>query len=504
MKNKLKLFVLATILSMGLTACGGGNKKPTESTDTGTPSETDTGGESTTDTEETEPGSETDTGSETTEEVPPEEDNPNIAYFENLIEGAEADVQANKGKLVLWYGYGLGGNVTNVSFTEQNEISIDYTNTGNWYGVQLFYALPYGEENDEINISFDVTATVTGGITLNGKAFDLTANQKLSISENKTIGGANLTAISLQLGVDGKGPLPSGNIKMSQPVIKDLKNAYHKVNFMVGEKSAKSIYVKDSRTVAAPEDPKAPSGQVFRGWFEKNTNNEFNPNALVTKAVDYEARFINESEASKYTVTIMNGTDVLAELEVTEGRSVPTDKIVPPFAYKLRNLYKDAGKSDLYNGEGITGNTTLYADLVVSPDATWMNDSGGIAIPAMHFENDAEGALHFKGMNPWGSADAWVVQVNFSVPAGEAGTYHINFDYKVNADGADVHIWDSGTSTSYGFIELPTASSYTSKTVEFPGSTLTSKAILTFEFGKIAGTTPIDFYLTNVRLVKVA
>ena len=498
MNNKIKLLVFAAILSMGLTACNGGNKNKESSSDTG--DVTETGSTEETSTSETETGTDT----STTEEEPPEEENPNITYIETVTTGGESDLTNNKGKLLLWFGYNCGGTVTNVSFTNENQLSIDYTNEKEWYGVQMFYALPYGELNDELTISFDVIASVSGQFTFNNKIYSLDANQKLSINETKKIEGVNLTVISIQLGTNAPSLLPSGNIKFTQPVIKDTKNTYYKVEFMAGEEVEKSIYVKENRTVSAPKDPKAPAGKLFYGWVTKD-NVDYSPSALITKAMTYHAKFIDESEAVKYSVVIKNGEETIDTLEVIKGQSVNKALVKCPWAYTLRNLYKDAGKANLYNGEAVTADLTLYADLIVTPDRTWMNAEGGMAIPDQHFEWDKEGTLHFKDMNPWASNDAWAVQVNFVVPRGESGKqYRITFDYKINLAGGDVQIWDAGTQQSYGMQDLSVAEGFTTGTIEFNGGTLTeNNNNMTFEFGKIAGSTTIDFYLKNVRLSEV-
>lgn len=500
MNNKLKLLIFAAILSMGLTACNTGNKNKESSSESGSTTETGTTEESV-----TEPVTETETDSGTTEEVPPEEEHPNITYIENVTTGGESDLVNKKGQLLLWYGYNCGGNVTNVSFTNENQLSIDYTNVQEWYGVQMFYALPYGELNDEVTISFDVVANVSGQFTFNNKAYTLTANQSLSINENKKIEGVNLTVISIQFGVSSGGLLPSGNIKFTQPVIKDTKNKYHKVEFLVDEKVEKSIYVKEGRTVTPPEDPSAPAGKVFYGWVEKDSENEYSRTTVITKATTYVPKFIDQSEAIKYTVTIMNGDDVIDTLEVLKGQAVNKALVKCPYAYSLRNLYKDAAKSSLYNNEAIKENTTLYADLIVMPDKTWMNAEGGMAIPAdLHFEWDQEGTLHFKDMNPWNSPNPWEVQINFNVPSGESGKhYMIMFDYKINLAGADVKIWDDGAKQSIGEQALNNSSDFVKGQIEFTGGTLSAASYITFEFGSIAGTTKIDFYLKNVILSEV-
>jgi hypothetical protein len=74
--------------------------------------------------------------------------------------------------MVYWNGD--GGAVSAASVSERT-FSLTYTSTGNWYGVQIFYKLPYAELNDSYAFDFSFTSDVAGGITVNGAKVTLAA-----------------------------------------------------------------------------------------------------------------------------------------------------------------------------------------------------------------------------------------------------------------------------------------------------------------------------------------
>lgn len=402
--------------------------------------------------------------------------------------------------MVYWNGD--GGAVSAASVSERT-FSLTYTSTGNWYGVQIFYKLPYAELNDSYAFDFSFTSDVAGGITVNGAKVTLAAATALDYKATIAQGAGD--TISIQLGIDGTGVLAGKSFQMTVNSIKDnsATNAYYANNFVNGNEALKTIQVRSGKTVAAPADPTPATGKVFDGWYDGDT--KWTADLAIDAAHTWTAKFGDASSAK--TVTFMNGTSTLGTASVVSGQAVVVPSTLAyPYGNTAIGWYTDAALTKAYDlTTAVTADLTLYAKLGTAATDTYMNTAEtGNVIPAANISRGSEGQQVFSGFAGWGSGDAWVIQVNFSkLPAGESGkNYKINFDYKINGAGADVQIYDGKTIGSVLSLDVVTA--WESISMPFSGGSLTSAAKLTFELGKIAASVTVDFEITNFAIVEVA
>ena len=405
-----------------------------------------------------------------------------IAYSDGTFEfnGTE-----QAGKFVYWAGD--GGAVSSATYNASTKkYSLAYTTGWAWYGVQIFYKLPYQEATDLYDIEWVVNSTAAGNITVNGNVKTLAVGDN-TISLSNVGPSANRT-LNVQLGVDGAGVLGAGTLAFANPVVHDrTSNVYHHITFANGETVLKDIQVKANRLVSAPADPAAPSGQVFAGWYDGN--NKFDATQAVTAAHNYVARFINESEATKYTVSVYDGSNLLGSVQVLEGSKADLSSIEFPFGYEAAGYYKDSGFNTVFDpaAEVINGNIDVYAKKQVKVTDSCYN------MYADYVSHLADGSLQIQ-LNGWG-ANVWDVQLNYVLPVG-THNYTINFTYSIDKSGADVQIYDNATKAG------PTAlavGNNQSLTLSYNGA-LTAQNKLTFELGALPNGQVATFVLHSISL----
>ncbi|MCR4562042.1 MAG: InlB B-repeat-containing protein, partial [Bacilli bacterium] len=390
--------------------------------------------------ETSEETSEVVTSEETSEESSEEDTGFEVFYTDKTFGfGGEGDSVSNRGKMMYWAGE---GGVVSSAVYEAGDFVLNYSNasSGQWYAIQMFYTLPYAVANDVYDVVWNVNSDAAGVLRVNNTVYDLVAGDNLLAFEMTQGAGATL---SVQLGEPSGAKLGGSKLVFSAPSITDMVNTYHSVTFTVENEIVKNIMVRDGFTVTAPEAPAPAEGFVFSGWYDDD-GNRFD--GTITGDVLYFPVYIPESEATKYTVNIIENGVTLLSTEVLEGNAfeMPVD-FVPSYGHTLVGLYVDEDLSTLYTGEAIVADTDLYAKTQISPKATFMNtgDTGWV-IPDGNMSHSDDGSLtvSFAG---WG-ADKWVVQVNFGVPSGEAGTtYVINVTYDMNVAGGDVMIYDGNS-----------------------------------------------------------
>ena len=405
-----------------------------------------------------------------------------IAYSDGTFEfnGTE-----QAGKFVYWAGD--GGAVSSATYNASTKkYSLAYTTGWAWYGVQIFYKLPYQEATDLYDIEWVVNSTAAGNITVNGNVKTLAVGDN-TISLSNVGPSANRT-LNVQLGVDGAGVIGAGTLTFANPVVHDrTSNVYHHITFANGQTVLKDIQVKASKLVSAPADPAAPSGQVFAGWYDGN--NRFDATQPVTAAHNYVARFINESEATKYTVSVYDGSNLLGSVQVLEGAKADLSSIQFPFGYEAAGYYKDSGLNTVFDpaAEIINGNIDIYAKKQVAvTDACYRVEPGYISHLA-----DGSLQLQFKGQG----TNVWEVQLNYVLPVG-THNYTINFTYSINKSGADVQIYDNATKA--GPVALAVGQNQ-SGTISFNGG-LSAQNKLTFELGALPVNEDITFVLHSISL----
>lgn len=426
----------------------------------------------------------------------------NIAYFDDTF-AFSTEKDATAGSLVYWAGD--GGTVTKATKSD-GKYSLSYSSSGQWYGVQLFYKLPYAETGDSYAGSFTLTSDVAGSITVNSKIVTLIAGDN-AIAFTSGAG----TALSIQLGTaNPSAKLAGAALSLSVPEIYDKTAGavYNEVRFVNDGVTVKDIEVKKGKTVIAPADP-TKQGYLFDGWYNGET--AYQAGTAINSPVTYTAKWIDESQVTQYTVTFQYQDQILGTTKVVSGKTivVPTD-LVLPFGYAVKDWYKDSALTSLWTlaSMSVTGDLTLYAKLAIHPTSTYMaTGDTGYVIPAVNLTNDEAGNLKVSGFNGWGSADSWAVQVNFApVPQGTASAhYAINFKYKINGDGADVKLCDVGNGYALigSAVNLATAADWTAVSLPFSGASFSANTEVTFELGKIATSVAIDFEISAFALVSI-
>lgn len=416
---------------------------------------------------------------------------------DTFVYAGESD--AGSGRFVYWAGD--GGAVSSAA-EAQGRYTLSYSSKGNWYGIQLFYKLPYAVTGDTYHVSFDFTSDVAGNITINSKTVAAVAGSNSYVFDMTQGKGAT---ISIQLGVASPASTLGGaSFSFALPVINDTNaNAsYHLIQFLDGANLIKAIEVKDGKTVTAPSDPMPAAGYIFDGWYSGAV--AFDAGAAVTAALTYTAKYILEADVTRYAVTLKSGDVTLGTFPVIKGHKIIVPSTIAiPFGYGASGWYTDAGLTSAWDlaTDVVTADLILYAKLLVTPTGTFMNatDTGNV-IPAANISHGADGSLIVSGFPGWAQA-AWVVQVNFGpVPSGVKGTnYEIKFDYKINAAGADAKIFDNNA-TIGNLVALTTTSAWTTATIDFAGGVTTPKSKLTFELGATPAATNLDFELNNIAL----
>ena len=148
------------------------------------------------------------------------------------------------------------------------------------------------------------------------------------------------------------------------------------------EVPAQKITVSDTAKVQKPSDP-TKTGHTFTGWYLDDTCvTEYNFNAVVTDNLTLYAGW----EKEEYTVTFNLGysgaQSVAATVKYGEPAVYPEGEPTRS-GYIFDDWYLGASSSaDMYDGSGITGNTTLYAKWISSSTKVYQltldnNYSGG-------------------------------------------------------------------------------------------------------------------------------
>jgi len=504
MQNKKCLFILAASALM-LAAC-----TPSRTDDTSSPeeeepssssvatptSEDPTPSSSKGDTSEEPPASSDDSTPASSSEEPTEKSTDifQLVPGSEMVSGDEAG--ASIGQLTTWSGD--GGVITSSSY-ENGKLSIAYTaSTYAFYGVQVFYKAPYTASGDSLTVKMNITSSVTGSITVataNNDVVALEANVAKAYEGVATV-NANGTAISIQLGTSVEGvqtPLGSGTITFDSIELIDTVNTYHDVTFTSEDSSVGSFKVKEGEKIWHVPSVTAPQGKVFAGWYDGDTLFD-TTNSTVTKDLSLVAKYIDESEVTRYTVTYKIGDDTVGTASIIDGQkadkpSYGYDEL--GFGYGLLNdtWYTDADCTTAYDfaAAAVTKDLTLYGKRTLKPSATY---NWGNQLPASGFTyGDSE--LSYSESGLVGGTDVWGKQINFvSVPKGETGkNYTLSFEYKINLAGGDVQIYDNGKSSTVGTAKtLDVASEWTKITLDaYAGGTISDDVKLTFELGRITG-----------------
>ena len=407
-----------------------------------------------------------------------------IAYSDGTF---EFNGNEQPGKFVYWAGD--DGSVSSATYNSSTQkYSLTYHTSG-WafWGVQVFYLLPYAEVTDFYDITWVVNSAIATNITVNGQAKSLAVGEN-TIQFSHVGLDANRT-LNVQMAVNGSTPIQDNTITFGNPVVYDVTpNTYYEVKFSKDETVLKDIQVKSGKLVTAPADPAAPAGQVFVGWYDGDV--KFDATQVVTAAHAYKAKFLDESLVTKYTVSVYDGSTLLGSVQVVEGSKADLSSIQFPFGYEAAGYYKNSGLTEVFDPtvETINANTNIYAKKRVA-----------VGAPSYHIYDDyvthlADGSLQLK-FNGWGSA-VYEVQLNYALPTG-THNYTVDFHYSIDKTGADVQIYDGATKA--GPLTLGIGNNV-AKSLSFNGA-LSAQNKLTFELGGTPSGQEVTFVLHDITLL---
>lgn len=140
-----------------------------------------------------------------------------LLNLDSYMAGAEGDAKANPDTAVVWAvadaGWGLGPalNVAAVLVNGQLGITVESLADSVWFGVQVFaYSKPM-EQDGTYKLSFKITSSVAGDVTVCGQVFSLKAGEN-DIAVTQDVLKDGQFGLSFQAGVDGKGPMTNGKV----------------------------------------------------------------------------------------------------------------------------------------------------------------------------------------------------------------------------------------------------------------------------------------------------
>ena len=420
----------------------------------------------------------------------------NITYDDHApTAGIESSTKTHRGTIITC---GVdGGSISSLTYNKaNNEYTMNYANGWRFCSVQLFFDLPYAEQGDTYHFAWDVNSDVAGQMTISGHAVDLQQGDNY-VNFDVTQGSGAL--ISIQFGVNGGANLEGSVLRFSPFRLydADASHKYHHVTFVNGTETLKDIYVRDGKTVVAPEVT-VTGNYLFQGFFEGTT--PYQTGLAVNKDYAFVAKIVEKSAENTKHVTIKLGDKTLRTVEVYSGASlvIPSD-LDYGFGRTVLGYFSDAAFTQPYNlDSAVTTDFDLYVKTEINFEATYTEDDGlGHQIPSDWVSHDASGAVTIT-FNGWG-ATGWYVQANFdkSVPVGEAGKqYTITFTYSINVEGGTYQIYD-GNSIGAGSLEVGTNKV---GSITYEGGSIGTGRKLTFELGG----TPLDqqcvFTLSDIVL----
>ena len=416
-----------------------------------------------------------------------EEKAPDVTPFPEGLDIAYAEKtfafsgEAVKGQLTYWNGEGAEVTAHTYNSTDKlYELTYDQTAAAKFYSVQVFYALPYATQNEKYDVSWTVYSDVAGSISINGAVHAIQEGENVINLFDVTVPGNN-RLLDVQLGVNITYPndftsLGGTSFKCKAPIVHDKnENTYYEVKFMNGEDVLKDIQVKAGATVVAPADPTPATGLTFTGWFDGE--NKYTASTAINAAHTYVANF--SDSVTLYTVTVMEGANVLKEIEVIAGEQVNLSS-VQAWGASFK-FFSDSGLATPFDATtAINADTTIYA-------------KRGVAAPGVYNEYDwayaastetGEYVASFKG---GAFADAWKGQINFeNAPVGENGkTYRLTFVYSSDTAFEYKFCKNGGSYDYYGGGSIVIGEQQTA-TIEFAGGTIDPVNKLTFEVGGLS------------------
>ena len=417
----------------------------------------------------------------------------NITYDEHVaMFNGETQLKNNIGKWLYWAGD--GGVIDSLTYTN-GTYTLTYSTGWAWYGVQLFFGLPYGAAGEQYHVRWEVNSNAAGQITISGNVIDLAEGDNII---DLDIPLANSRAIlSVQFGVNG-GDQFSGNQFTFKPVrVYDLDQShqYHLVKFSTDSALLKEIYVRAGEPVEAPTAPEV-SGKVLEGFYDGNT--KYDSALAISKAYNFVAKYVEKSADTVKKVSLMLGNNKLKEVEVAKGgKLVLPEDLDLGFGKKVMGVYSNSALSTAFDLEtAINEDLTLYLKTGYMCDYTYFADGGtGYKVPAEWITNNEDGSFTINFVNGGFGGNVWDTQINFYPIIGKSGEhYRVSFEYSINTSGGHVQIYDSATIDS---ADLEEGSHVTGQLI-YDGAQLSNKAYISFELGGIANSVIYSFTIHSI------
>ena len=262
-------------------------------------------------------------------------------YFtaEKAEEHDEKAAKTTPGYVYLW----SQNTLSNVNASEK-QYSFTRSSKSQWYGTQVFYAAEAGK----YAVTFDVTSSVAGKITVNNISYELVANTEKKIAFIKELSTTD-TLISLQLGVDGVGPLDEGTFTISNFEVKNASTV-----------TVESVQVISSATSIVAGGKLSLSAMVNNEYAVSGATFAVTDGTGVTDSKVEGNELIVGSGAGTVSVTATYGGVTSAPVEITVT-AVPVD------AYTIE--FSATGNTYAY----ADGTYTLTINTATAASATWAN-----------------------------------------------------------------------------------------------------------------------------------
>ena len=426
--------------------------------------------------------------------VPSEESyGTNITYDERVaMFNGETQLKNNIGKWLYWAGD--GGVIDSLTYAN-GTYTLTYSTGWAWYGVQLFFGLPYGAAGEQYHVRWEVNSNAAGQITISGNVIDLVEGDNIIDLDIPL--ATSRAILSVQFGVNG-GEQFSGSRFTFKPVrVYDLDNThtYNLVKFSTDSALLKEIYVRSGQPVEAPTAPEI-GGKVLEGFYDGTT--KYDSALAISKDYNFVAKYVEKSADTVKKVSLMLGGQKLQEVEVAKGaKLVLPENLDLGFGKKVMGVYTDAELATAYDLETlVNADLTLYLKTGYMCDYTYFADGGaGWKVPAEWIVNNADGSFTVNFAEGGFGGNVWDTQINFYPIIGKNGEhYRVSFEYSINTSGGHVQIYDSATIDS---ADLAEGSHMTGQLV-YDGAQLSSKAYISFELGGISTDTVYSFTIHSI------
>ena len=265
-------------------------------------------------------------------------------YFtaEGASSNGEDAAKGTPGYLFLW----SQNTLSDVTASEK-EYAFTRSSKSEWWGTQVFYAA----EKGKYAVTFNVTSSVAGKITVNNTDYELSADTAKKIAFIKELAGTD-TLISVQLGVNGVGPIDEGTFKISDFSVTEITNldlSTVTVESVEISPVAKTISAGEKVTFSAKINDLYPVEATYSITSEEGISGSAINGAELTAGTP-----TGETGTVKVTATYGGKTSEAAVVTV-KSASVPVVNLVTEVSFKkMFQAYGDTWTKNVDNVETVT------------------------------------------------------------------------------------------------------------------------------------------------------